>query len=154
MSGTGQHQDGWQACPTGALSQFARDDRGRRRRVLLLKSSGAAALALLLVGVSLSAFNSRQSREPKFGGITCTEVRRHAAEYRAGRLNDDLASKIRLHLEQCSECQSRWKIMQAASRGEEAHAAHCSCDSGARRVMTLLFARFDHPLAWNRPSHR
>ena len=137
MSETRHHEDVWQPCPPGALPQFAHTHRAQSRRHVLLKLASMSGVALLLAAVGLVLVRNDAS-EPNFGGITCSEVRRQAADYRAGHLNADLSSKISIHLEQCAECQTRWKMMmqsQVSIRHQGIpHVRHscCAVDFGDR----------------------
>lgn len=131
MSETSRQADVWEPCPTGALTQFARDQHGRRRRALFVKYGSLSVLALALIAVGGLVFVQRWSQEPNFGGLTCSEVRRHASELRAGALSEDLAAQVQAHLRMCPDCRSNWESMQRqpVARGmARAHDGSCLCD--------------------------
>ena len=132
--------DDWRPCPQGAFSLFASRERTRRRCVLLTKAAGFSSILLLVVGVGYFAFGLFHSGGPTFGGVTCTTVRSNARQYLAGKLDAHFSEQIRIHLEQCPDCQRFWKEMAGKAMGQASLSAplrsseNCDCE-GCRRNM-------------------
>lgn len=109
--------DDWKPCPEGTLSAFAVHERTRQRRIFLTKAVGATVVVLLAVSVGYVALAPSQSGEPAFGGVTCKIVQSNAAQFMAGKLDAHLSEQIRIHLEQCPDCQRIWKEMSKKASG-------------------------------------
>lgn len=113
---TQQHvEPEWQLCPAGTLKQAAREQRVRSRRRILFQTGGAAAAALFAGWLGGTIVDRLASREPSFGGITCSNVRARVGDYMAGTLDQETSERIRIHLDQCEGCQAFMREMQSAS---------------------------------------
>lgn len=150
MSANDRSSADWKPCPPGSLVGFAGQERSRQRRQFLKKAGGFAAVLLLAVSGSYLAWGPGRRGEPNFGGIVCTDVRANAMQYMAGGLDADLTQRIRVHLEQCPECQRFWKEMTGNAMKQVALAIppHSSGDCGceAFRCQPLLAIRkFEQP---------
>lgn len=111
-------QDEWRTCPAGKLSGLAGRIRARRSRqaTMLVAGKAAAAVGILLLVVSgVRMLKGTGGADMRNGGISCTEVRRLAPEYMAGRTDDDVAARIRMHLGQCPLCQTFLEEMRRQS---------------------------------------
>jgi hypothetical protein len=51
------------------------------------------------------------SREPDFGGITCSQVQALAPAYQKGELSEAERERVHQHLAQCPRCGPRFKAM-------------------------------------------
>lgn len=105
-------EDAWIDCPTGELSKWA----ARRRRQRRARIFGVLSVALLLAVVSQRWWaggvpSAVHPLEPNYGGIVCSAVRSHIAEYVEGRLDAATRSRIEAHVASCPLC--RWEIEEA-----------------------------------------
>jgi hypothetical protein len=130
------------------LSHFAGAERTRSRRLFLQKSVAASATVVLAIGAGYFALNSFRADEPAFGGVTCTVVRSNAKQYMAGNLDAQLSERIRIHLEQCADCQRAWREMAASmDRVTRVNSAHktsdCGCAACQRRAPTIVVENAD-----------
>lgn len=144
MSKKNTATDDWKPCPKGALPVFAGRERTRQRRIFLTKAAGASAVFLLVVSVGYLAFGPSRSGEPTFGGVTCTTVRSNAPQYMAGRLDAQLSDQIRIHLEQCPDCQQFWKEMAGKAMGQVSlptplrTSENCGCEACRHRELLAM----------------
>ncbi|MBW3597089.1 MAG: zf-HC2 domain-containing protein [Planctomycetes bacterium] len=112
----------------------------------MLETAGAAAAATLAIGLAVWSTNWSSDgvgagrEEYSFGGIACSEVRDHLPEYAAGAVPEELAIRIRAHLEECPACQELMRRMQATRTSAAlphmgpgvARSSPCTCDSCRR----------------------
>ncbi len=110
--------DDWKPCSPGSLSAFAGQERTRQRRVFLTRAAGASAAVLVALSAAYFAFGPSHSKEPNFGGVACSLVRKNAPQYMAGKLDPGLTEQIRIHMEQCPDCQRFWKEMSRQPMGQ------------------------------------
>ena len=97
--------DQWLDCPDGVLaSMVAERQRTAQRRSTrrILASTAIVAVGIAVVGISVSRGPFR--RDYRFGGITCTQVRRLMPAYEEGQLDPDVRQQIATHLTECPEC--------------------------------------------------
>lgn len=101
-------------------------------------------MVLLALGVGYFAFGPSQSGEPTFGGVTCTTVRSNAPQYMAGKLDAQLSEQIRIHLEQCPDCQRFWKEMAGKAMGQVSlrtplrSSENCGCEACRQRQLLAM----------------
>ena len=108
----------WKPCPAGTLPRFAKQQRTRVFRRQLLQASGVASVLVLVGGVSyLKFFRSAPGpiAEPRYGGVTCTEVRTNARGYLAGSLEPKRMWQFQKHIEECDRCQAAFREMSEAT---------------------------------------
>lgn len=109
MSESSDGADPWAACPKGELDRLVRGWRTRRRRRVWIQGSAAAA-ALSLAWAGRVAFGPYRSlAQPERRGIACSAVRPLLGDYVAGKLNAELAERIREHLEHCPGCRALYQ---------------------------------------------
>ena len=53
---------------------------------------------------------------PVYGGLRCDEVRQFAPRYFERLLSEDRSQQIADHLQQCAECQTRWRAQKERTR--------------------------------------
>lgn len=134
----------WKPCPKGTLPVFAGRERTRQGRKFLTKAVGASAVVLMALSVGYLAFGPSRSGEPTFGGVTCTTVRTNAPQYMAGKLDAQLSEQIRIHLEQCPDCQRIWKEMAGKAMGQVSlptslrSSENCGCEACRRQVLAAI----------------
>lgn len=144
MSKNNTATDDWKPCPKGSLPVFAGRERTRQRRIFLTKAAGASAVFLLVVSFGYLAFGPSRSGEPTFGGVTCTTVRSNAPQYMAGKLDAQLSKQIRIHLEQCPDCQRFWKEMAGKAMGQVSlptplrTSENCGCEACRQRELLAM----------------
>ncbi|TWU06135.1 hypothetical protein Pla52n_18550 [Stieleria varia] len=103
----------WTPLTTGALTTFAKRARSQRRRKQLVRAgTPVALLPLLLLLVSLGSSDAPQPSQPRFGGITCTDVVSHLDSLSSGDLAPSLVTAIQTHLLKCPDCRKRMESMQ------------------------------------------
>ncbi len=125
MNRNAEHEldSGWEACPAGEVTELVGRLRSRRRHETFRQVAiGTAALCLVLIAGSTLVHRVLDPAEPNFGGITCSEVTKHAEAYVAGTLDDELVRRIDVHLGQCTYC--RDLIARMKKQGESAPVAH------------------------------
>ncbi len=95
----------WAACPEGGLQQLVDELHARRRREFLKRLASTATVVVALgAGGYVAAGWLRQAMEYRYGGLTCSEVRRLAADYHAKRLDLETTRKMTIHLKKCPRC--------------------------------------------------
>jgi anti-sigma factor RsiW len=101
------------------------------------RAVGAGVVLLGLVGgMFWSVSHWRRPHEYYFGGIACHEVRAHLPAYLAGTLPEELAGRIRRHLQECPACREAMRRMvppQASAKSDGTAActcAHCRAHRG------------------------
>jgi len=93
------------------------------------------------LSVGYLAFGPSRFGEPTFGGVTCTTVRANAPQFMAGKLVAQLSEQIRIHLEQCPDCQRFWKEMAGKTMGQVSlptslrSSENCGCEACRRQVL-------------------
>jgi hypothetical protein len=144
MSKKNTATDDWKPCSPGSLAGFAGKERTRQRRHFLVKASGVSAVLLLVGTVAFLNLGPDRLGEPNFGGITCTNVRANAMQYMAGNLEADLTQRIRVHLEQCPDCQRFWKEMADKAMSQVSLptrlriSGNCDCEACRRRELLAM----------------
>lgn len=104
--------DGWQACPSGALSKLASHERLLQRRRFLLRVGGTGAvLGLGATGAwflvqDRGLLDSGLPGDKDYGGIRCSKVRDLAKPFLQNQLSRQVAQQIEVHLEACAICKS------------------------------------------------
>ncbi|MDH3717294.1 MAG: zf-HC2 domain-containing protein [Planctomycetota bacterium] len=112
--------ENWQGCPPGLLRGMvdARRTAQRRRQLQAALSVTAVLVAAGLLGNWALGYLRAPSGN-QFGNIACSEVQQRMPDYRAGRLDDELAARVRIHLENCPICGPRFR-QAAGSVGQTA----------------------------------
>ncbi len=152
MSKSNTNIDDWMPCSPGSLSAFAGQERTRQRRVFLSRAAGASAAVLIAISAGYFAFDPSHSKEPNFGGVTCSIVRKNAPQFMAGKLDPSLTEQIRIHLEQCPDCQRFWKEMAGKAMAQVSlqtplrYPESCGCEDCRQRQL-LLMPEFLEPVA-------
>ena len=100
----------WADCPSGEIGSLVKDLQARRQQVSRRETFrqvavGVTSLAILVMA-GVYAVPHFGLAEPDYGGITCTEVKRLADEYIAGRLDGGVTARIDAHLAACDHCHS------------------------------------------------
>jgi len=104
-----RHQ--WEPCSPGVIQETAIDELAGRRTMLKVLG-GLAAVATLaagaFVGALISGVNQPADQSPTgfAGGIACITVKVHMDSYTAGKLTEELSSRITKHLLECSTCRA------------------------------------------------
>ena len=96
----------WQPCQPGQIRRLVAKRRNQRRLAFAAQLA-AGALVGMLLGVAVLGMPDLVGTAPPesdFGGITCSQVRAHAEDFLLGKLDDDAAQRIRVHLKQCPHC--------------------------------------------------
>jgi hypothetical protein len=94
----------WQPCRPGEVVGLVQRLRQSRQALVVRYRAATAALVLLAGAAGLYFVGVLPAGEPNFGGIVCSEVQRRAADFLTGRLEADVAARIRVHLSQCADC--------------------------------------------------
>ncbi len=121
----------WRPCPPGLLRERGVRALWQRRRRAVAMAAGAGAL-LMLLGIGAWPILGRlTNREQHFGGIACSEVRASLPALISGGLAEDVAARVRAHLDLCPECQA---LLQTMPRMEavgwfpvHTDRGHCRC---------------------------
>jgi len=110
-----QHDDTWDACPTGEIDGLVTNLRQRRQQQKLQKISavGGVLVVLLVFGFWMSGSLPHES---SYGGIACSEVKERARQYISESLNEDLMEKIAVHLKACPRCDEAIAQMRASAK--------------------------------------
>lgn len=104
----------WRPCPAGTLrrlSDHLHAHERRRSNAKALRAAGAAVAVLLVLVAGNYAFHGRRQQH---SGLTCRQCAERLADFHAGRLDDELASQVQQHLNQCPECREKYQQMFAA----------------------------------------
>jgi hypothetical protein len=132
----------WEACESGDLRRFVRGLRVRRRdrQAARVIGIGGAAAVLVLVGF-IALTQLRGAPQYNYGNIACQDVRDDLPDYMAGRVDEQLAKKIDLHLAACPECgpmfQNMKSEMSTAQNPRHDHAS-CRCTSCSPAPMVAM----------------
>ena len=121
------NENEWQPLPAGTLNELASRLKTQRRLRLASQFGGVACVVIAAIGLSLfSASRTASMKEPNFGGITCTEVRRVMMDLAANPPAPDVEQRVQEHLRQCPACQKFMQGMQTMSNASTVqHAASC-----------------------------
>jgi hypothetical protein len=105
---------GWENSPPGEVRRLRQRLRGRRRRRAFLRAAATAAAGLFVTGGGLALWwGLVRPREYDYGGITCSEVRRLAEDYRMGKLAAAERERVRVHLARCPHCKLFFERMRS-----------------------------------------
>jgi hypothetical protein len=106
-----KHPDAdWTSCPAGRIVHLGQQLRQRRQRRKFLQTAVAlTGTAAMGAGVWLGW--TMLGREPNPGGLTCSEVQRLAADYRRGKLGQQIRDQVQQHLARCPQCESKYRSM-------------------------------------------
>jgi len=115
MNNENTSPDPWEACPPGQLNALARRLRTRRRQRTLQPLAVVATAAVVMFVVGWYAIDASQ---PRYGGITCTDARSHAAAFLAKTLDSALTKSVNAHLHDCPHCQKYFEALQKSGAGE------------------------------------
>lgn len=131
---------GWEVCESGDLRRVVRGLRVRRRdrQVARVIGIGGAATVLVLVGfIALTQF--RGTSQYNHGNIACEDVRDSLPDYMAGRVDEQLAKKIDMHLATCPECGPMYQKMKSErSTAQNTRHDHPSCCCGSCASLTMV----------------
>jgi hypothetical protein len=97
-----QDQGSWSDCPSGVVTEMARELRRRRQRTQL-RPFMAAGLAFLLISVIGYGLTNRDTPVPR-AALNCRDTIQLLAKYHAGSLDAVGASGVREHLSHCPKC--------------------------------------------------
>lgn len=149
-------QDDWTPCEAGALHRLARQAKSRRRLWDLSRAAGVAGLVALVLGIGFWSLGpGAGARDYNFGGIACSQVQQHMEAFAAGSLPDELAQRIRVHLEECPHCRELMKQMEGEGMVSAglAPASRSQPAGQPTAVPSMEFADFSLGLAsWNAPA--
>lgn len=112
-----QKTENWQDCPSGLLRGMVdarRTARQRRQLQAALSVTAILVAAGLLGNWAIGYLRAPSGRQ--FGNIACSEVQQRMPDYRAGRLDDELAERVRIHLENCPMCGPRFRQAAGSAR--------------------------------------
>jgi hypothetical protein len=138
MNDTPKDRDQWERCPPGELQRLVHRVRTRQRRQVLKRLAGVgAALVLIGAGGYVAGQWWHQPTEHHFGGIACSEVMRLLPDYRANKLDAELARRISIHLEKCPNCGPAYRRATSAKAGT-AHVHHADAREGSLHGRTVL----------------
>ncbi len=102
-----QHDDAWDACPRGEVSQLVQGLHAQRKQQSIVRAATIAACLLLIGVVGLFALPNSEPRQPNYGGIVCSKVVQHARAFIDGSLDAEIADRIRVHLGECKGCRDK-----------------------------------------------
>lgn len=147
MSSNANDSGDWLPCPPGLLRERGLQARSVRQRQTVVKAVGASLLVILVGIGAWSILGQLTDREKHFGGIACFEVRANMPGFMAGTLAEDVAARMRVHLDQCPDCQELMRNMpkmQAASGfAGSADPEDCQCEACRRDRLLANRGRVD-----------
>ncbi len=105
MQTTPQYEP-WEPCPPGELQQLAVRLRTERRRIAVRRGARFAAAATLILLAAYATFlgTRRAPNDYLHGGLYCSQVRPLLPDYAAGKLDPEMARKLKGHLDECPPC--------------------------------------------------
>ncbi len=122
----------WQPCQAGAIQSVVSQQVACRRQRKMVIGSSATVLVLVVATTCMISFGplgGPQAPEA-IGKITCGEVKAKLKDYIAESLDEDVASRIKKHLDECPNCAEQYrkrKQAQSNSVGMYRHVAPCPC---------------------------
>lgn len=131
-----ENSNQWVPCPPGELVALRKRLRWRRRDRIAAKAVGFVGIAVVLLvvgGLAVQQFSGPQLGTQYYGDISCNEVQANLKLYAAGHLDESSATKIRIHLEECSECGPAFRRMMAgqndqlSTRSDSGTYSLCAC---------------------------
>lgn len=139
MDGQSNSLDQWEPCQSGQLRQVVRRLKIQRRNRTVAKSGGLTVLLLvLLLGGGVLYQQSLAPCDHHEGGITCSETKSMLPDYIAGKLDHELALKVKAHLAHCPDCGPLYqKMMSAMGQPTALHHSgcrSCPCPSPDRQI--------------------
>ena len=117
----------WGDCPPGLIGSMIERRRRSHQLARLTRAGGAAALAVVLV---IGVVTTSRLSEPVAEQLSCSQAAELFAQYRDEQLDNATQEKVRLHLDDCPNCRSRF-------REEYAPEAHFPADPAASLVLAL-----------------
>lgn len=104
MTTTPQHDDAWDACPSGEIDGLVNHLRQKKQQQKLQKLSAVGGVLLVLLVFGFWVSNSLP-HESTHGGIACSEVKERARQYISESLSKEMMGRIDAHLAACPRCE-------------------------------------------------
>lgn len=105
----------WEPLPPGSLNAFAKRMRSRRRQQKTARVAVPAAAMVILALLVPQLASTSPDTQPRFGGITCSEVSANLESFMAKDLDERQIAAIEAHLNECSECRQKMEAMLEAA---------------------------------------
>lgn len=108
MAESPKPSDHWKKCPAGELQRMTQGIRAHRRKMTVRRiyaTTGLLVLVLVAV-ITVYEFSRRSLSLP--APLACRDVQPLLANYIGGRLDPELATRIRFHLENCEHCEAEY----------------------------------------------
>ncbi len=98
----------WDDCPSGKIRDLSHRFRQKSNKPVRT-AAAVSVVAMLMVGAFLFVRPESKEKIVPFANITCADVAKHAKEYLAGGLDNQLRARISRHLIECPHCRPEFE---------------------------------------------